>query len=573
MSAQDLAPHYNDVYLALVKELHEALHDIFRPRPMGENNVRGPGPERVASLERLAAECEAVGQWDRAQRLLMDSLIGCKEPGPWTSYGRFLCRKGDRPQAEEALREAIALDSSHQPALQSLTLLLLHDGATEDSLRYQEAEVVVQALRRLQEDSPEAWALMAAVYKGLGASKAQAAQNSLYESKRLAREVHGLDSFAGFVTAAEAALDLELPAAAGALLGFVSASGVEPTVDMSVCFARRVGLLAGPLASASFVPCSMRTVCLCFPLLPRCRLSSQEGDSAGALEAAKQAATLLQDPGRDVRVNLVKAEVHYAAGNAEEAAVQYQLAIQKAQATGASVPLSAYLRLGESLAQKRDLPGALKAYLIGCQDSPCAATWLGAGKAMVEMGDFGRADLALTEASALDDQNADVWGTMALVAIRQDREVECDQALKIAFKFGFADVSVLREIGVTYHAKGKYAKAEAVLRRALAAREEGATRLLLGECLVETGEPAQAKVELLKAAKALQEEGALVDADRARITGLLRRAAAELGENPVEIPERHGAEADAEGSGGAAAAAVKKPHERVMLFLGTETLH
>lgn len=533
-TAEDLGPLYNDVYMCLVGEVHRALDEVFRPQPAGEDAVRGPGPEKARALVRLAAECETMGAWPRAQQLLLDSLLGSKEAADHVNYGAFLCRKGDLGPAEEALREAVALDPARLDALSSLVALLVDLAAREDGLRLREAEVVAQAARMRAPESPLAWTLLAMVYAGMGPGKAIEAANSIYEARRVAREVHRADPSEGPLAAARLALDLQLPDAADAALRLLPATGSLPAAAQ------------------------------CEVEISTSRLLSLRGDVPGALDAAKRGALLVADP-EDLRAHLLKAACYHRAGRVNESATQYQIAVQKAQAAGvvSVVPLVAFLRLGRALMELKDLQGALKAFLMGAQEQPCASAWLGAGRCLVALGDLDKADLALTEASTLDSQNPDVWGLMAAVALRQNRTAEAEQALKYALKFGFSDATVLREMGDRYFADGAFRLAEGVLKRALVAGEDPVIRLTLAGALLEQREAREAKLEVLRAIRAFEEAGTFTEAARARATALLKRAADQLGEGPA--PSRAGTD----GSG----AAGKKPHERIMVFLGSETVH
>lgn len=122
-------------------------------------------------------------------------------------------------------------------------------------------------------------------------------------------------------------------------------------------------------------------------------------------------------------------------------------------------------RMGTQYLQISKFYEAADAFSRGCQMSPSASMWLGLGRSHFARADFAQAEEALAEANIMDCHNPEVWGWLALTALRANKIPEADQALKEALKNDLTSAPLFRDIGRQYLKAGQLGVAESTLRR------------------------------------------------------------------------------------------------------------
>ncbi|NXH78595.1 CFA70 protein, partial [Hydrobates tethys] len=93
-----------------------------------------------------------------------------------------------------------------------------------------------------------------------------------------------------------------------------------------------------------------------------------------------------------------------------------------------------YLRLGSIYLEEKEYDRAKQTYLLACKNSATCLTWLGVGIACYRLEEMVEAEDALSEANALNNTNAEVWGYLTLICLQGGRQLEAEQCYKYAVK-------------------------------------------------------------------------------------------------------------------------------------------
>lgn len=151
----------------------------------------------------------------------------------------------------------------------------------------------------------------------------------------------------------------------------------------------------------------------------------------------------------------LQGHLHYAAGRFKEAVRAYRLARDLAIGTGLPSSPKLYSRLARAYLALGHPAYAMETYNQACTAAPAASwAWLGLATCRTSIGSlFEEAAAALAEALALDPENPDAWGRLAVVAAKGGRRDEAASALKAAIRLGLEDPSLISELVGVYGSK------------------------------------------------------------------------------------------------------------------------
>nr|XP_032650586.1 cilia- and flagella-associated protein 70 isoform X2 [Chelonoidis abingdonii] len=139
-----------------------------------------------------------------------------------------------------------------------------------------------------------------------------------------------------------------------------------------------------------------------------------------------------------------KGHLCYLSGNLSEAKECYERTISFV--TDASEIHFVYLRLGSIYLKEKEYDKAKGTYMLACKKSSSCLTWLGVGIACYRLKEIAEAEDALSEANALNNNNAEVWAYLALVCMQGGRQLEAEQSYKYAIKLELKNEELLQEI-------------------------------------------------------------------------------------------------------------------------------
>ncbi|XP_061455849.1 cilia- and flagella-associated protein 70 isoform X3 [Rhineura floridana] len=139
-----------------------------------------------------------------------------------------------------------------------------------------------------------------------------------------------------------------------------------------------------------------------------------------------------------------KGHLCYLTGDFTEAKACYERTVSFV--TNAKDMHFVYLRLGTIYLERKEYDKAKHIYLLASKKSPSCLTWLGVGIACYRLKEMAEAEDALSEANALNNNNAEVWAYLALVCMQGGRQLEAEQSYKYAVKLELADKDLLQEI-------------------------------------------------------------------------------------------------------------------------------
>lgn len=468
----------NELYTYLVDHMHLALARCFT----GESSAPPAAidGDAAARWKRMAVEAEVMREYAVAAKYHQERLVqtrptdngasgggganggGSELPDVWSEYAEFCLRMRDVLKAEQAYREALALDFTHLPSLVGYGLLLLARG------RFSESAVFLQSAVDTAGTSVT-WGCLALYYDALLQQTTGSSADDDNKRTTCKRE----SKYAG----TQAVRTNESPQCTLEdvyLLLSTHAMHLHHEELATLCLARAT---PGPAVAMQYA-----------------RLFHQTGQNEEAVQSLKE---VLEARPQDAPARLLLGDVYAAMGRPTDAEAAYDAALRVDPQCGTG---PAYVRLGNMYAALGKFKDALGAFLLGAKVWPCGLTWLGVGIAYFRLDDLARAEQALNESNVLNNLNPKTWAYLALACLRQRREDEGDQSFNQAIKQGLADPFLIAEVGAEQVRLGRHGIAEACFRRALALKDDCNTRMYLARTLAAMRRLPEAKEQFLHVA-------------------------------------------------------------------------
>ncbi|XP_041893441.1 cilia- and flagella-associated protein 70 isoform X5 [Corvus kubaryi] len=421
----------SELYVFLVGHMHIALNKLLS----GENVSSTPTPCTTdKQLWLFAREAEANRDLKLAslfyrQRIAQDQ---CSIQS-WLDYGAFCLLHEDATKAQECFKKALCLDPQH-------TQSLLLCGIVAVKLQhYEEAEIFFEDACCLEPSSIIAWTLSGLFYE---------LQNNYIRAERNFREAKKLlqaqlEEERRILEAAEA--EGKKPSTAPEEIPDGSADKLPEVVEGVTSKEEATALQEAPEAPCPAPgpqppPCTifMKTVEFLMKVnavwfvhkaLAHELLSLQGGPTCAYYLALAWTYLLQEDLPRceecvceAIRIDPTnpnvwaqKGHLCYLKKDFDKAKNCYERVISFVE--DAVDMHIVYLRLGSIYLEEKEYGRAKQIYLLACDNSASCLTWLGVGIACYRMKEMEEAEDALSEANALNNTNADVWGYLTLICL------------------------------------------------------------------------------------------------------------------------------------------------------------
>jgi tetratricopeptide (TPR) repeat protein len=476
-TAAELDKVYNELYVYLLEQLHATLNKVFSRETLSQRTL-DTGTKVDNKWKRLADEAEVIQEFALASRYHQERLVHGPEEGEpkedlpdvWCEYAEFCLRVRDAARAEQAYREAIAIDIAHTPSLLGYGLLLLSRG------RYKESEVYLQSAVDVAIESVVTWTALGLYYEcheqllgtvgdeDNGARRAKSQREARYCITEAGRHLTSEDVENGntpYFMLAKYLLELHLEELALLCLKQCNAKAPETLYALGRLY---------------------------YQTMQYEEAASQVKDLMG--DDNFQAQILMGDI-RAQENKGVEAEVHY----------ERALRVKPEGATG-----GVYVRLGNIYMTLGRYKEAKDTFIIGVRVWCCGLTWMGVGIAYYRMDDYIHAEQALNESNILNNQNPKTWAYLCLCCLKTRRDEEADFALNQALKLHLGDVDLLCEIGVEQQSLGRLKLCEGIFRKCVSLNATYSTRLLFAQTLMAMRSWEEAQSEFSQAYALAQNE-------------------------------------------------------------------
>ncbi|XP_077130330.1 cilia- and flagella-associated protein 70 isoform X4 [Ranitomeya variabilis] len=470
----------SELYIYLVDQMHLALNKTL----LDDSEKAPPAPMTdTQQLLRFAKEAEMTEDYHQAEMYYQERLARDRQRvDHWLDYGCFKLLLGDHIKAQECFHEALAANREH---LHSLLLCgvvaVILDNNEGAELFFEDATCVAPG-------SALAWTMLGLFYEIQGNDiRMEMAFSEAGKLHQAALTADQSDAGGSECREAGAGGGTEVPdrtvppsprrrPGSGERSTSSRSSGKKTPGPSSVVSKSKAGTHRGgsgvkhssphkpsPPASSiymeaakflaqvnapQFVQRALSHELLSLDGGPSCQyhlmcaqvhLLRKEFDAAH--ENLREAA---QVDHQNPDVWALTGHVQYTSGRKGEARQSYEHALSLVDDASDTHPV--YLRLGSIYLQEGEFEKAKTTYLLACRRSPTCLTWLGVGVACYRLEELQEAEDALSEANALNNSNAEVWGYLTLVCLKTGRQLEAEQAYKYTRKLHVQDQTLMTEI-------------------------------------------------------------------------------------------------------------------------------
>ncbi|XP_065414817.1 cilia- and flagella-associated protein 70 isoform X7 [Chrysemys picta bellii] len=457
---EQLQAFLSELYVYLVDQMHIALNQILSQE---STVVASPTFTSCEQLRLFAHEAEVNEDYALASVYYQERLARDRQiVQHWLDYGAFCLLMEENIKAQECFREALSLNPSH---LHSLLLCGIIAVMME---HYEEAEIFFEDATCLEPSSILSWTLLGLFYEiqenDIRVEMAFHEANKLLKA-RLAKEKN--------ITEAAEGGGKKLHTVSATVLRTVT----SPQEDTLLVMKKTSGGALDPSHAVALVPLSglsqpshtifMETIHFLMEVnalqfvhraLAHELLCQQEGPSCEYYLVLAQTHLLKKDFSKAeeclreaIQIDYLnpnawaqKGHLCYLSGNLSEAKECYERTISFV--TDASEIHFVYLRLGSIYLKEKEYDKAKRTYMLACKKSSSCLTWLGVGIACYRLKEIAEAEDALSEANALNNNNAEVWAYLALVCMQGGRQLEAEQSYKYAMKLELKNEELLQEI-------------------------------------------------------------------------------------------------------------------------------
>ncbi|XP_042546132.1 cilia- and flagella-associated protein 70 isoform X6 [Dipodomys spectabilis] len=443
-SQEELQTFISELYVFLVDQMHVALNQAM------PDDIQGPVPviqSTSGQLRLFAYEAEVNENYGMAAVYYEERLV--REPHNlehWLDYGAFCLLIEDNVKAQECFRKALSLNESH---INSLLLCGILAVLLEN---YEQAEIFFEDATCLEPTNVIAWTLLGA------AATLSIVDEFVEESSKLQSESRepitmkqSLDPVIGPNTSSMVLKDTTLNKKEASKCqdspAFLHPPPSSVPQTHTTVFMETIRFLM-KVNAVQYVHRVLAHELLCPQGGPSCeyylvlaQTHLLKKDFAKTEECLQQAA---QMDYLNPNVWALKGHLYFLSGNHVEAKACYERTVSFV--VDATEMHFIFLRLGLIYLEEKEYEKAKKTYMQACKRSPSCLTWLGVGIACYRLEELTEAEDALSEANALNNYNAEVWAYLALVCLKNGRQLEAEQAYKYTLKLKLKDEVLLAEI-------------------------------------------------------------------------------------------------------------------------------
>ncbi|XP_053327861.1 cilia- and flagella-associated protein 70 [Spea bombifrons] len=432
---EKLQAFLGELYVFLVDQMHLTLNKtLFDDR-------EEPPPPPMTDPEKLrcfAREAELNEDYQLAEMYYQERLVRDRQClDHWVDYGKFQMLTGNYLKAQECFFEALNLNRSHPPSLLLSGIIAVLLG------NYGNAEVLFEDATCLHPTSVLAWTMLGLFYE---------LQGNDIRMEMAFSEAHKLRQAQAGQEKPPATSDTGAPHGEAASVGEIGdrgrvADGPAAEPSTGSIFMEAALFLARANAT-QFVQRSLAHELLSPDGGPSCRYHLLRAQTHLLRKELDEANKNLEEASKMDHQNpdvwAFTGHLRLLSGDKREARNCYERTLSLVSDASEMQPV--YLRLGSIYLEEGENEKAKNTYLTACKRSPTCLTWLGAGIACYRLGNMEEAEDALSEANALNNANAEVWGYLALICLKAGRQVEAEQCYKYTRKLNLQNPALLDEI-------------------------------------------------------------------------------------------------------------------------------